>query len=213
MRSHSLVGCVVLILGAAALAETVPAANQDANYKALRSLGPTGEALELEGAVLQRESGTFTLSGTMCFTPPVQGKVTGAEFVGNGTFTLEPPLAVEKTSLSRLTKQPRMEENFAELVLRFTDGTYDELKKSPKAKPAAKGCPVGYWNDIANATRKNHMLRWNVSARILQDVYSLRPGGFFAAYISGKKYNSKEVFMVDPRGAEGVAPEEVKLQT
>jgi hypothetical protein len=57
------------------------------------------------------------------------------------------------------------------------------------------------------------MLKWNLSARILQDIYSGKPGGLFVAFVRGKKYNSKEMFVIDPHGAPKVAPEEVELAT
>jgi len=61
------------------------------------------------------------------------------------------------------------------------------------------------------------MLKYNLDARILEDVLSPEAGGLFVAFIHGKKYNDKEIFVIDPHGAPPllvpVAPEEVELVT
>src|SRR5690606_34837987 len=54
-------------------------------------------------------------------------------------------------------------------------------------------------------------LKDNLHARILSDVLSPAPGGLFHAYITGKKYSDKLAYMIDPRGAGFVAPEEIQL--
>ena len=77
---------------------------------------------------LRRDAGTFHLrSGTICFVAPVHGKVTGAVFNGDGNFVIDPPNASERSMLKLLTKEDEFSENFNNLVLRFTDSTYDEL--------------------------------------------------------------------------------------
>ncbi len=207
--------CCLAVFVIAAIGETSPAANQDPVYKALRNLKPSGEILTLDKVVLKRDAATYTLSGSVCFMPPVEGKVTGAVFSGSGTFSMEPPLKVEKISLSRLTKQAQIDEEFEHLVLRFTDDTYDELKKSPGAKASTGTCDDGYWKEIDSALHNDPELKWswNLTARILQDVYSPAPGGLFVAFIKGKKYSGKELFIIDPHGAPDVAPEEVSFQT
>ena len=53
--------------------------------------------------------------------------------------------------------------------------------------------------DTQNAMRHDRMLKYNLDARILQDVLSSEAGGLFVAFIHGKKYNDKEIFAIDPR--------------
>lgn len=185
--------------------------NSNAMYQQLRTAGPSGESSAVNNLVLQRDAGTFTFkTGNIYFLTPVNGKVTGAIFVGDGSFTLEPPLNSEKHSLSLLTKEPALHEEFSTLVLRFTDGTYDEIKK---AAGISKGTPGGAneLNDINNALKKK--LNVNLAGRMLQDVMSSQSGGLFYAFINGRKYNSKEIFAIDPRGISYFAPEEVMFMT
>ena len=214
--------CLIAVLASVLACLTVQAqaqaANSDPTYLELRNLGLGKEAVLTEGVVLKREFATFTFrNGTMFFSAPVNGKVTGAVFVGEGSLALHPNSAGERSSLSLLSKSPEFNERFDVLVLRFTDGTYDELKQSgPVARDlgetdrAAKALA-----DNLEMLRNNRLGRYNISARILQDLLATSPGGFFAAYIHGNNYNDKEVFMVDPQGLTsfGLQPEEVAFAT
>src|SRR5689334_18948139 len=101
-----------------------PSANSDAAYQALRNITLGTEAITVKELLLKRDAGTFILhSGTVCFLPPVNGKVTGAVFSGDGQMTLVPPTESETKSLRYLTKEDQFGETFDRLVLRFTDGT------------------------------------------------------------------------------------------
>src|ERR1700740_950588 len=108
---------------------TSPGYSQDANsmaiYGALRNLTLGSESVSLSNIDLKRDGGPFRFrSGTVCLPPPINGKVTGAVFVGDGTFLLNPPSEPERKSLEYLTKEPEFNERFEKLLLRFTDSTY-----------------------------------------------------------------------------------------
>src|SRR5271165_1238353 len=201
----------VLALAPAAAQSAAPGPNSDPTYQALRNLTLGGEAVSVNNLDLKRDAGTFHLhSGTVCFTSPVQGKVTGAVFVGDGNLVITPPPS-EAGMLKLLTKENEFSENFSHLVLRFTDSTYEKIKKAGAA--ASGGCDNGLLKDSQNAMRHDHELRYNLDARILQDVLSPEPGALFVAFVHGKRYNDKEIFVVDPRGAPYVMREEVGLMT
>jgi len=190
---------VCLFLAAASLllfaAETTP--NSDPTYQQLRNLALGGEAVSVSNFDLKRDAATFHLrSGTVCFVAAVNGKVTGAVFVGDGNFVLDPPSAQERSMLKLLTKEDEFSEKFNQMVLRFTDSTYDELKKA--GGPAAGGCDAGPLRDSQNTTRHNRELKFNLEARILQDVLSPEPGELFVAFVHGQRYNGKEFFSIDP---------------
>lgn len=193
--------------------------NSDPTYQQLRNLGLSGEAVSVKDLTLKRDAATFHLaSGTVCFLAPVQGKVTGAVFSGEGTMTLEPPVAGERSSLKLLSREDKFNETYKQLVLRFTDSSYDEIKKAGTA--ANGGCDPDLFNDSRHDLRRDRILKFNLDARILQDVLETQPGGLFVAFVRGQKYNSKEVFAIDPHGAPPfitelpiVSPEEVELVT
>ena len=182
--------------------------NSDPTYQQLRNLTLGSEAVAVSGLDLHRNAATFHFrSGTICFVTPVQGKVTGAVFVGEGNFVLDPPSASEKSMLKLLTKENEFSENFSRAVFRFTDSTYDELKKAGSA--ASGGCDAGLLKDSQNATRHNRALKFNLEARILEDVLSSEPGKLFVAFVHGKHYNDKELFTIDPHSSS----DQVELMT
>lgn len=176
------------------------APNSDPTYQALRNIALSGEAVSVSNFELKRDAGTFHLrSGTVCFVTPVNGKVTGAVFMGDGNFILDPPPS-EIKMLKLLTKESEFSENFNRMALRFTDSTYDEIKKGGSA--ASGGCDAGPLKDSQHATR--HILKENLEARILEDILSPEPGGLFMAFIHGKRYNGEELYTINPRRGDDV---------
>src|SRR5438105_12189562 len=170
-------------------------ANSDPNYVALRNITLGNEAVSVTNFDLKRDAGTFRLnSGTVCFVPPVNGKVTGAVFAGDGAFLLNPPTEPERKSLKYLTKEDQFSENFERLVLRFTDSTYGDIKKA--GKPASGSCDAGLLKDSQNTTR--HRIKNNLEAELLGEILSPEPRGRFVAFIHGKRYDDKELYELDP---------------
>src|SRR5215510_11336166 len=188
-----LAAIVLLISIPSARAQSGP--NSDPNYVALRNLTLGSEAVSVSNLKVKRDAGTFHLnSGTVCFVPPVNGKVTGAVFAGDGTFVLVPPTETERKSLKYLTKEDEFSEKFERLVLRFTDSTYDEIKKASTA--ASGGCDAGLLKDSQNTTR--HKIKHNLEAELLGEILSPEPRGRFVAFIHGKHYDDKELYELDP---------------
>jgi hypothetical protein len=192
---------VCLLAGAAlAVENAAQAPNSDPTYQQLRNIGLSGEAVSVKDLTLKRDAATFHLqSGTVCFVSPVLGKVTGAVFVGEGNMILEPPIAAERQSLKLLSRSDEFVEKYDHLVLRFSDATDSEIKRA--GTPAAGGCDPGLLKDTQDVLRHNRELRFNLDARILQDVFGSEPGGLFVAFVRGKQYNDKEIFAIDPHGA------------
>ncbi len=191
-----------------------PSPNSDFSYQQLRNIALSSEAFAVKDLTFKRDAAAFHLrSGTVCFVAPVLGKVTGAVFVGDGNMILDPPLPIERSTLKLLTKEDEFSENFSHLVMRFTDGSYEEIKKA--SSPAPGGCDAGLLADTQRVTRKK--VHFNLEARILQDVLGTWPGGLFVAFVHGKKYNGQEIFSIDPEGGLplilSVAPEEEQFST
>ena len=213
MRRHNFVLTVLILLAlfSAALAQEPQRANADATYQQLRHVALSGESVSVNNFVLKREGATFTFkSGTFYLLAPVNGKITGAVFTGEGEFSIAPPLPVERRQLLLLTKEEPMREPFRSLLLRFTDDTAAVIKAAG-AGAQASGGPGNLLGDINDVLHKK--LRYNLDARILQDVVGEKQGGLFVAFVRGEKYNGKELFAVDPHGAPNVSPEEVCFLT
>ncbi|MBV8857178.1 MAG: carboxypeptidase regulatory-like domain-containing protein [Acidobacteria bacterium] len=191
--------------------------NSDPTYTALRKQGGAqdfaGAYAQVSNLVLKRDAAAFTLqSGELYFLPPVEGRVTGAVFVGEGELSLTPPVDWEKRSLAFFTGGSSLNERFTKLTLRFTDKTYQEVKASPQAKFGTNGPQAArareIYNDNQSLLRKQ--LRTNMELRTLIDLYTPERPGFFVAFVGGKRFE-KLVFQMDPLGIPEVSPEEVLL--
>jgi hypothetical protein len=203
------------LAGRAAIPFAPQEGNTDPAYKALRNIG-TGDMLPAKELVLQRDLGKFVLNGVLTFLAPVNGKVTGAVFFGRGSFELIPPIEVERRSLAELTKEPALHEEFDQAVFRFTDNTYEEVKRLAGPAPAtlsSGGDPMAALAQVQKTLRKDE--KYNLDGRILEDVLAAQPGGLFWAFIHGQKVSSKLLFAIDPHGLSEfhLAPEEVALRT
>jgi hypothetical protein len=193
--------------------------NADPVYREVRQLGSSagdfsGEYASVSNLVLKRDAATFTFkSGEIYFLRPVEGRVTGGVFVGEGELALTPPTEIERQSLAIFADGPTLTEQFTTLVMRFSDRTFDEVKASPAARIAQGGPQAerarGLYRENQTLLRKQ--LRSNAELRTLTDIYSTgqRPG-YFTAFVGGKRFN-KLVYEVDPLGLPYVSPEQVAL--
>ena len=199
--------------------------NANAYYQQLRSLLPAGEVITIKDFVLKRDAATFTFrSGSVEFYGQVNGKVTGAVFRGEGHLHITPPTAEERHNLSIQTHSEQVDEDFYEVVLRFTDSTAGELRKAstgagPPDDSYAKAAQElqsfmrhhaeGSYID-EGGTLYYGKLYGNLDLRLLQDVLSPAQGEYFFAAIRGST-SPHLYFICDPHGIAEVAPEEVAL--
>ena len=181
-------------------------ANNDPIYQKLRSLlnrtdAFSGEYATVNNLVLKRDAAVFTLrSGEIHFLSPVEGRQIGAVFVGDGELYMKPPIDVEQKTLAIFTDTPDIKEQFSNLVLRFTDKTYDDIKASTNAQMKSGGNNAQAreaYEKRESVWRK--VLRYNMEQRTLMDIYNPARPGFFTAFINGSKYN-KLIFRIDPLG-------------
>src|SRR5437660_1059075 len=76
-------------------------ANNDPLYVQLRHITVQSEAIPVKDFTLKRDTGTFIFkTGAFHLLAPVNGKITGAVFTGEATFSLKPPIEVERRYLS-----------------------------------------------------------------------------------------------------------------
>jgi hypothetical protein len=207
-----LLSSLALLSAVHSFAADAPVAQANANpaYQQLRHIHTVDAAYEVQNLTLVRDVGTFQLkSGTLCLLAPVEGMVTGAVFRGEGSFHLKSDDPREQNQLKALTKDAGMDEEFEKLVLRFADGTADELGKALTTKSSV-GCP----GDVLEENQKylRTEFSYNLSGRLLQPVLAGKPDGFFAAFFRGKKYGRLS-FWIDPAGLVefDLQPEEVAL--
>ena len=183
--------------------------NSNATYQQLRGILPGGEVISVNSMELRRDAATFTFrKGNFALFGEVNGRVTGAVFKGDGHFHLTPPTAGERHNLVILTHAEEFDEDFDEVVLRFTDQTSEELRKASAGTGEANSAYAKVAQEFRTFARLQ--LHENYDLRLLEDILSPAASRYFMAAIHGKK-NPHLIFTLDPQGVGKVAPEEVLL--
>jgi hypothetical protein len=137
----------------------------------------------VRGITLNRDVLSITLNrGALAFTETVDGKVTGAVFLGSGDILAIPTDAVEKQQVFRYTQSALLNEHFETAMFRFTDGTYDEILKQHRSRA----------QEEVDAAVVEELLRWEaevqrraafLNERILADLIGNPDRPFFLAQI------------------------------
>ena len=156
-------------------------------YNQIKLFSLTGGKAEVSNLVLKRDRVEMTFSGTFYFTAPVEGKITGAVFIGQGKFRSEvPPNEFEKNNVQRLLNLEVIESDFKTAVLRFTDDTFDIIGKNKadgNAPEQVQKTATEFEERILKETGAN------ISARLAVSLLNGEKPGFFFANFDGGKMN------------------------
>ena len=126
-----LFSCVYLLLFLFAVTAFAQEQSGKSIYDQVKAFNLTGGKAEVSNLTLKRDRVEMTFTGTFYFSAPVEGKVTGAVFVGQGNFKAEvPPNKFEKDNVQRLLKADVVESDFKTAVFRFTDDTFEIIGKT-----------------------------------------------------------------------------------
>jgi hypothetical protein len=195
----------------------------DPVYRALRT-AEIADSFTVENLILKRDSGVVTLkSGTVSFSAPAMGRDTTAVFSGEGEFTFEPVLGIEKAHMMQVAEMDRVKESFDRAVFHLTDDTGAEIRRQGKPRPAdpkfasllrdfRKGmrARVEQPRSMTEALIASDELD-NLDAEALADLLNPKQPGFFSAYLHGRKHSDLR-FHVKPRGViPAISPEEVAV--
>jgi hypothetical protein len=185
------------LAGLPALAQESTPSETMAAYNALRAFVLDGGSASVSNLTLKRDRAEMNFTGTFYFTKPVMGRVTGAVFLGNGTFRAEPPQSsFERKHLFRMIKANVVESDFKTAILRFADDTYSEIGKatvSGAAPEEATKLAAEFNSRILKGTGAN------IAGRLMQSLVNGEPPGFFLAqFDKGKR--DKFSFLFDPQG-------------
>jgi hypothetical protein len=201
-------------------------ANSDAAYRQLRD-ATLGETFRCENFTLAVDVGTFQLkSGTITLLVPINKYETGAIFVGQGHFTLKPVAAADTREMIRRIGSPTAEEDFTEVVFRFSGNQYPQFDGALGAKtgtPPEAAAAFQHWKD---RVRHRHEIPEgltqgllegetidNVDADVLSSIYNPNHPPFLNAYMRGTPHKDLRFFMRTRVGAlpQMESPEEVAL--
>src|SRR5579864_4112333 len=127
-------------------------------YQTLSTLPVDGaRVFNVHNLILRRDGVSFTFTdGTLGFLAPVDGRTSGAVFMGHGRVFALPPDQAERASVLRFLKVPLVDVEFSQAYLRFDDGTAQEIRQDlVEQKIAASGDPtfVQNWNPILHKSR------------------------------------------------------------
>jgi hypothetical protein len=201
-------------------------ANSDPTYRQLRAIG-LGKSYHCENFTLTMDVGTFELkSGTLTFLLPVNQSQTGAVFVGRGHFSLNPPMRLDKQEVLRRSGNRSVEEDFTEVIFRFSGGVYSEFSGVLGAQadtPPEAATAFSHWRNrvrhrheqpegLTQAILEDSTID-NVDADVLAAVYNPKHPPFFNSYMVGSPHKDLRFFVRAHVGAipQLDSPEEVAL--
>ena len=165
-------------------------------YDQIKAFQLSGGKADVSNLTLKRDRVTMTFTGTFYFAAPIDGKVTGAVFIGQGTFASGPPPSeFEKANVRRLLKADAVESDFSSAVLRFSDDTMSVIGSASQPGPAT---PDAQKKALEIDARVLEETGANIPSRItLSIVNGEQPGVFFGNFSGGKIKNFNYVF--DPQ--------------
>ena len=203
MRHRSILVALCLVLSVSASARqdrvlgTVAPGAPPEPYPTLRSMALTGGATDVTNLVLTRDRVTMTLTGTLAFTAPVNGKPMGAVFVGRGTMKAEtPPGAFERDHIKRVLNADVVESDFTTAVLRWSDDTFAALGITPGTAAIPEQATRVAQEFEPRFTTETGI---NVSARLALSVLNGEPSGLFLAQFDGGR-RGRFTYLLDPQG-------------
>ena len=201
-------------------------ANSDPLYRELRNVG-LGRTYRLDDFTLSFDAATFHFEkGTLTVLNPVEGVETGAIFIGEGHIDLKAVLRVDARELQRRTGSPEVNEDFTEIVFRFTRQAWSKFTPGigpETATPAEATSSFNHWRARMRERRERALgftqslfqgeTMDNVDADLLSAFYNPEHPMFINAYLRGKKHKDLRFFLRSRVGAipQLDSPEEVAL--
>jgi hypothetical protein len=197
--------------------------NDNPLYKIIRSQRVNSEGHRVSEITIQKDAARIHLAeGDLWFFTPVEGKILGAVFIGQGNIRIDPAAESEKKFLAKLTEGAPFSENFEKLTLFFSDDPFrpfsEQLRRPSASAPDKARKSFQETRDLFRKGRKynkpnriSYFFPWNIDARLLFDILNQpRDETFFLASGDGKLYGDF-VYIEDPLGIPGHEPEEVVL--
>ncbi len=198
-----LLPAAVVLSAPAALAQENLPANGKAVYDQLKAAALIGGSAEAKGLVLKRDRAVMTFDGIFYFAAPVEGRVTGAVFIGQGSFRAGvPPNEFEKDNVRRLLGDDLVDSDFKTAVLRFTDDTFELIGRNRQEGGAVNDKAQKLASELDARLLKETGA--NLSARLALSILNgEQPGFFFATFDGGRR--NRFSFVLDYQGRLPVA--------
>jgi hypothetical protein len=154
------------------------------------------KSVQIADKTIQRDRAKITLTGTLYFPDPIDGRHMGAVFVGKGKFVAAvPESAFEKEHVKRLLKTDIIESDFANAVFRTSDNIFDELAGTAQPASVPANVQKAATDHDAQARKETGT---NVPARLAVALTNKEKEGVFYASFSGGKMDDFS-FVFDPQ--------------
>ncbi len=165
-------------------------------YEKIRKFELRGKA-SVSNLTLKRDRAVMTFTGDFYFAAPVNDRIVGAVFLGDGTFRAEAPdLPFEKEYMKRFINAEVAESDFHSAVLRFSDDTFEKIGKGMDAGAALSTEAQKLAEELDGRMLKETGA--NVSARLLLSLANNEsPGIFLAQFDKGRR--GRFTYLIDPQ--------------
>jgi len=196
---------VALFMAVFGLFQSSPPADADQILNQLSKIQIDKKQIRsIRDITIRRDVLTISLNrGVIAFLQPVQGKVTGAVFIGSGEIVAIPPDSIERQQIYKFTGTPILNEAFQTAILRFTDDTYDELIKeiSQHAEEDVSADDAAQFDSLDKSLAARST---GLNLRLLADFLEPTSKTFFLGQLNGDKRGWFDV-VFDTRAAEEVS--------
>jgi Peptidase family M1 domain len=180
---------VLCAVAAAGLAGTATQEARPQAYDRIKAFELGGGSADVQGLILKRDRLEMSFTGTFHFATPIDGRVTGAVFIGTGSLKAEvPPVEFERENVRRLLGADAIESDFRTAVLRMTDDTFNQIGNAPPPREAgdAPAPAQKLASEFEPQLLKETGL--NLSARLAAAIANREePGVFFAQFDGGRR--------------------------
>src|SRR5438309_3656254 len=170
----------------------------------------------VRNVTLRRDAVVFHLDdGNLFLATPVVGRTIGAVFVGRGSVSFIPPLAIERAEVQRVLRDSVTDAPLSAAAFVFTDSTLAEFERQLSFGPRPAVSPA---TDVLGDAI-DHLVdgRRVVQPTLITALLNGDTNGFFYAHVK-REHGEDLMFMVDPDDDEQVSllrggREGLKVQT
>lgn len=178
-------------------------------YQALSALQvDPSRVYNVRDLTLRRDGVALTLGdGKFAFLMPIDGRVTGAVFLGRGHFFALPPNAAERASVFRFLNVPLIDVDISQAYLRFDESEAQEIERAlvdQKAPASSDPEFVQTWTPVVTK------LNPGLTLRAMEDWLSATPKPYFYAALTSDTMDQPFDVYVDEQHVDTVTIGQVR---
>jgi hypothetical protein len=156
-------------------------------YTKIKAFSLSGGSSETTGLVLKRDRVEVTFDGTFYFMSPIEGRIVGAVFIGQGKFRAEVPSSeFEKDNVRRMLGTDFVESDFKSAVFKVSDDSFDQVAANRREGGAIPERAQRLATELDGSFLKESGA--NLSARLTMSMLNAeKPGFFFGSFDGGRR--------------------------